>query len=109
MSMLAMSNPVEALKTMGCKVRVRHVRHLRDGLFNPEIGGIDHFLTRGEFVRLNDNPSRKFGDVVDPRGGFCEVTIEENGVVRRGKFNVAATKQYNRKVAVCAAVGRALK
>lgn len=101
--------PVETLKALGYNVKVRHVRRLRVGLYNPEIGGIDHFLTRGEFVRLNDDPTRKFGDVVDSHGGFCEVTIEDGGTTRRGKFNVAAKEPYNRKIAVSAAIGRAMK
>lgn len=109
MEKVIIHNPVESLKAAGCKVKVRHVRRLKIGLYNPEIGCVDHFLTRGEFIRLNDDPTRKFGNVVDPRGGFCEVTVEEAGVLRRGKFNVAGTKPYNRKVAVYAALGRAMK
>lgn len=99
---------VKQLRDEGCKVVVRHVRLLNKSYFNPDFGGEDNLLTRREFEVLSQGQD-KFGQVVQPKGGFTEVKIvTPDGKVYYGKHNYNS-KRFERKIGVKAAIGKALK
>lgn len=101
---------IEQLRKDGFKVKVHHVRPLRVGFYNPEIDMIDNMLSRNEFEDFSRGSNLKFGDVVLPTGGFTEVEILcQDGSVLRGKHNFPKHKNFERKVGVKAAIGKALK
>jgi hypothetical protein len=110
---------ISELRSKGYRVMVRHVRHLKRPIFNPELKDLDDCLTRSEFKRytvpeLQDQNTvtldgLKFGDVVDPCGGFTEVIlVTPSGEQHVGKCNFAKTRPFNRRNGLTGALGRAL-
>lgn len=97
---------VEQLKAEQAVVKVYHAR-----LFtNANNGGRDRVvMSRRDFAKQL-NATQQAQLQLDNNGGctFVEITTPE-GQVLKGKYNVPSGRQFNRKLGLTAAIGRALK
>lgn len=99
---------VESLRKQGYKVRVTHYRQYYLTGFNPlELCTVDYcdYLSRKEA----EEEGLKHSQVLS-NGGFTFVEItcpDQTQLV--GKVNFSPAKQFNRKLALRIALGRALK
>lgn len=117
------SEEIRELRQNGYVVRIQHVRNFKNVAKDTK-DGFDFYLTRGEFLRAVDSKElvyfdfgnmytaegdeTVFGNVVSPTGGFTCVTIEKDGsVVSKGKRNFAWKEQFNKKIGLKAAFGKA--
>jgi hypothetical protein len=96
---------VEKLRKSGYKVRVYHIRRIN--MFIDTIYGYEaEIMSRREFESAYQH--LKFGQCVDSYGGFTMVEIDTpEGENLKGKFNVPSGHQFNRKLGLRVAIGRA--
>lgn len=91
-----------------CPVIIRHIRSLKKGYYNPSVGAVDNYLTRGEFERYSAGQD-KFGDVVKSTGGFTECHVKVGDEIHTFKRNFGKMEPFNRKLGVRAVLGKAQK
>ena len=90
---------VEQLRKAGYKVRVYHGRSYYD------MFGREYIMSKREFENQEDVLA-----TISSYGGFTSVEITTpDGQTLKGKFNVRSGEQFNRKLGLKAAIGRAFK
>lgn len=90
---------IEKLRNQGYQVEVKHYR---------KFNGWWDLMTKGQFTR--EYPNHTVGIHINSHGGFTKVrVICPEGFTSVGKFNTPNGRQFNRKIGLKAALGRALK
>ena len=90
---------VEELRKSGYKVKVYHARKFK---------GWWDLMSKKEFIA--GWPNHTIGLHIDSYGGFTKVEVTcPEGFTSVGKFNTPTGEQFNRKLGLTAALGRALK
>ncbi len=94
---------VDQLKAEGNRVDVYHARRFCNNTLST-------MMSRKEFTeKCNESP--EFSSLeLDNRSGYTHIRITTpDGKVGEGKYNVKRGCQFNRKIGIQAAAGRALK
>lgn len=98
---------VEKLRKAGWKIRVYHGRKYTAG-YNTVTSYEDcYFHSRREFANLNQYIMQDYK--LSSHDGFTVVEVTKDGITGRGKFNVPSGRQFNRKIGLKAALGRAMQ
>ena len=98
---------IQELRSAGFKVRVCHLRRvLTNEVYKNRFRTIEHYCSRSEIEEMN---ARGMKFIVHPCGGFTRIEV----TTPEGQLYVGTTRtsneQFNRKMAIEAALGRALK
>lgn len=112
---------VEDLRKSGHLVMVLHYRDMYPFYYQEyDTGKRESIMTRLEFEGADADGSlfsyachgavkAKYSNAVRPKGGFTIVKVTTpEGETFTGKFNFSKNRQFNKKIGVAAALGRAM-